>query len=187
MREALIVSTARTPIGKHTEAYNNTSAPTLAGIAIEEAVKRAGIAPEQVDDVIMGAALQQGTTGKLVECALAGGLPTTVSGMSIDRQCSSGMMAIATAAKQIQSDGMDIVIGGGVESISLVQNEHMNTHRMVDKPLVAKHPHIYMPMLQTAEVVAKRYSISREAQDEYALQSQQRTAAAQAAESLMMK
>ena len=109
-------------------AYNNTSAPTLAGIAIEEAVKRAGIAPEQVDDVIMGAALKepQGNIGRMA--ALAGGLPTTVSGMSIDRQCSSGMMAIATAAKQIQSDGMDIVIGGGVESISLVQNEHMNTH-----------------------------------------------------------
>ena len=110
-----------------------------------------------------------------------GGLPATVSGMSIDRQCSSGMMAIATAAKQIVSDGMDVVIGGGVESISLVQNEHMNTHRMVDKALVANHEHIYMPMLQTAEVVAKRYNISREAQDEYSLQSQQRTAAAQAA------
>ena len=184
MREAVIVSTARTPIGKaYRGAYNNTAAPSLAGIAVEEAVKRSGVDPSKVDDVIMGAALQQGTTGGNIGrmAALAGGLPTTVSGMSIDRQCSSGMMAIATAAKQIVSDGMDVVIGGGVESISLVQNEHMNTHRMIDKTLVAKHKHIYMPMLQTAEVVAKRYKISREAQDEYALQSQRRTAEAQAA------
>lgn len=183
MKEALIVSTARTPIGKaYRGAYNNTSAPTLAGIAIKEAVERAGVDPARVEDVIMGAALQQGTTGGNIGrmAALSGGLPATVSGMSIDRQCSSGMMAIATAAKQIVHDGMDVVIGGGVESISLVQNEHMNTHRMVDKALVANHPHIYMPMLQTAEVVAKRYAISREAQDAYALQSQQRTAAAQA-------
>ena len=182
MKEALIVSTARTPIGKaYRGAYNNTSAPSLAGVVIKEAVQRAGVDPAQVDDVIMGAALQQGTTGGNIGrmAALAGGLPSSVSGMSIDRQCSSGMMAIATAAKQILHDGMDVVIGGGVESISLVQNEHMNTHRLVDKPLVAQHPHIYMPMLQTAEVVAKRYNISREAQDEYALQSQQRTAAAQ--------
>ena len=136
MREALIVSTARTPIGKaYRGAYNNTTAPTLAGIAVKEAVKRAGVDPNQVDDVIMGAALQQGTTGGNIGrlAALAGGLPATVSGMSIDRQCSSGMMAIATAAKQIQSDGMDVVIGGGVESISLVQNEHMNTHRVVGR------------------------------------------------------
>lgn len=182
MKEALIVSTARTPIGKaYRGAYNNTSAPSLAGIAIKEAVKRAGVDPAKIEDVIMGAALQQGTTGGNIGrmAALAGGLPTTVSGMSIDRQCSSGMMAIATAAKQILHDGMDIVIGGGVESISLVQNEHMNTHRMIDKPLVAMHPHIYMPMLQTAEVVAKRYGISRDAQDAYALQSQKRTALAQ--------
>ena len=182
MKEALIVSTARTPIGKaYRGAYNNTTAPALAGIAVKEAVARAGVDPSKVDDVIMGAALQQGTTGGNIGrmAALAGGLPVTVSGMSIDRQCSSGMMAIATAAKQILYDGMDVVIGGGVESISLVQNEHMNTHKMVDKTLVAHHKHIYMPMLQTAEVVAKRYNISREAQDAYALQSQQRTAKAQ--------
>jgi len=131
----------------------------------------------------MGAALQQGTTGGNIGrlSAMAAGLPTTVSGMSIDRQCSSGMMAIATAAKQIICDGMEITIGGGIESISLVQNEKMNVSRMVDKALVAKQPNIYMPMLQTAEVVAKRYNISREAQDIYALQSQQRTAAAQEA------
>ena len=182
MREALIVSTARTPIGKaYRGAYNNTNAPTLAALAIEAAVARSGASKDQIDDVIMGAALQQGTTGGNIGrlSAMAAGLPTTVSGMSIDRQCSSGMMAIATAAKQIICDGMEITIGGGIESISLVQNEKMNVSRMVDKALVAKQPNIYMPMLQTAEVVAKRYNISREAQDIYALQSQQRTAAAQ--------
>ena len=184
MREALIVSTARTPIGKaYRGAYNNTNAPTLAALAIEAAVARSGASKDQIDDVIMGAALQQGTTGGNIGrlSAMAAGLPTTVSGMSIDRQCSSGMMAIATAAKQIVCDGMEITIGGGIESISLVQNEKMNVSRMVDKALVAKQPNIYMPMLQTAEVVAKRYNISREAQDIYALQSQQRTAAAQEA------
>ena len=184
MREALIVSTARTPIGKaYRGAYNNTNAPTLAALAIEAAVARSGASKDQIDDVIMGAALQQGTTGGNIGrlSAMAAGLPTTVSGMSIDRQCSSGMMAIATAAKQIICDGMEITIGGGIESISLVQNEKMNVSRMVDKALVAKQPNIYMPMLQTAEVVAKRYNISGEAQDIYALQSQQRTAAAQEA------
>ena len=184
MREALIVSTARTPIGKaYRGAYNNTNAPTLAALAIDAAVARSGASKDQIDDVIMGAALQQGTTGGNIGrlSAMAAGLPTTVSGMSIDRQCSSGMMAIATAAKQIICDGMEITIGGGIESISLVQNEKMNVSRMVDKALVAKQPNIYMPMLQTAEVVAKRYNISREAQDIYALQSQQRTAAAQEA------
>ena len=184
MREAFIVSTARTPIGKaYRGAYNNTNAPTLAALAIEAAVARSGASKDQIDDVIMGAALQQGTTGGNIGrlSAMAAGLPTTVSGMSIDRQCSSGMMAIATAAKQIVCDGMEITIGGGIESISLVQNEKMNVSRMVDKALVAKQPNIYMPMLQTAEVVAKRYNISREAQDIYALQSQQRTAAAQEA------
>ena len=184
MREAIIVSTARTPIGKaYRGAYNNTNAPTLAALAIEAAVARSGASKDQIDDVIMGAALQQGTTGGNIGrlSAMAAGLPTTVSGMSIDRQCSSGMMAIATAAKQIICDGMEITIGGGIESISLVQNEKMNVSRMVDKALVAKQPNIYMPMLQTAEVVASRYNISREAQDIYALQSQQRTAAAQEA------
>ena len=184
MREALIVSTARTPIGKaYRGAYNNTNAPSLAALAIEAAVARSGASKDQIDDVIMGAALQQGTTGGNIGrlSAMAAGLPTTVSGMSIDRQCSSGMMAIATAAKQIICDGMEITIGGGIESISLVQNEKMNVSRMVDKALVAKQPNIYMPMLQTAEVVASRYNISREAQDIYALQSQQRTAAAQEA------
>lgn len=184
MKEAVIVSTARTPIGKAFRgALNATPGPTMAGWAIQEAVKRAGIDPAEVDDVILGCALQQGTTGGNIgrNAALAGGLPVTVSGMSIDRQCSSGMMAIATAAKQIITDGMQVTIGGGVESISLVQNKHMNTYQMVDKKLAAAHKNIYMPMLQTAEIVAKRYNISRDAQDEYGYRSQMRTAAAQAA------
>jgi len=184
MKEAVIVSTARTGIGRaYKGAFNNTNSPTMAGWAIEAAVKRAKIDPAEVDDCIMGCALPQGSSspniGRLA--ALSGGLPATVSGMTIDRQCSSGMMAIATAAKQIMYDGMSVVVGGGLDSISLVQNEHMNTYRMIDKNLVAKHKHVYMPMLKTAEVVAKRYGISREAQDAYGLQSQQRTAAAQAA------
>ncbi len=184
MKDAVIVSTARTPIGKaYRGAYNNTTAPTLGGFAIREAVKRAGIDPAQVDDVIMGCAMQQGTTSGNIGrmAALAGGLPVTVSGMTIDRQCSSGMMAIATAAKQIIVDGHDIVIGGGLESISLVQNDKVNFYRAVDKALVAQHKNVYMPMLQTAEVVAKRYGITREQQDEYGYQSQMRTAAAQEA------
>ena len=184
MKDAVIVSTARTPIGKaYRGAYNNTTAPTLAGFAIREAVKRAGIDPAQVDDVIMGCAMQQGTTSGNIGrmAALSGGLPVTVSGMTIDRQCSSGMMAIATAAKQIIVDGHDIVIGGGLESISLVQNEKANFYRAVDKALVAQHKNVYMAMLQTAEIVAKRYGISREQQDEYSYQSQMRTAAAQEA------
>lgn len=183
MKEAVIVSTARTPIGRaYKGALNATQGPTMAGWAIEEAVKRAGIDPAEVDDVIMGCAMPQGTTGLNIGrmAALAGGLPVTVSGMTIDRQCSSGMMAIATAAKQIITDGMSVAIGGGLESISLVQTKDMNTKYLVDKKLVAKHPHIYMPMLQTAETVAKRYGISREAQDAYGYQSQMRTAAAQA-------
>lgn len=184
MKEAVIVSTARTGIGKaYKGAFNDTNAPTMAGWVIEEAVKRAGIDPAEVDDCVMGCALPQGTSspniGRLA--ALAGGLPVTVAGMTVDRQCSSGMMAIAIAAKQVIADGMQVVIGGGLESISLVQNQNMNTHRMFDKALVAKHKDVYMPMLQTAEVVAKRYNISREQQDEYGFQSQQRTAAAQEA------
>ncbi|MFT4930008.1 MAG: acetyl-CoA C-acetyltransferase [Phenylobacterium sp.] len=181
MRNAVIVSTARTPIGKgYRGAFNITTAPTLGGHAIKHAVARAGIEGNEVEDVIMGCAVQQGTTSMNIgrQAALAGGLPVSVSGMSIDRQCSSGLMAIATAAKQIICDGMDITIGAGLESISLVQNEHMNTHMAVDEQLVAKHPDIYMPMLQTAEIVAQRYGISRERQDEYGLLSQNRTAAA---------
>ena len=184
MREAVIVATARTPIGKaYRGAFNNTDGPTLGGHSIREAVKRAGVAPDEIDDVIMGCAVQQGTTGYNIGrlAAVAAGLPNTVSGMSMDRQCASGMMAICTAAKQIIVDNMDVVVGAGLESISLVQNDHRNKYRTSDENVLKLSPHAYMPMLQTAEVVAKRYGISREAQDEYSLQSQQRTAAAQAA------
>jgi acetyl-CoA acetyltransferase family protein len=184
MSEAVIVSTARTPIGKaYRGGFNNLSGATLGAASVAEAVKRAGIDPARIDDVVMGCALQQGTSGGNVarQIALRAGLPVTVSGMTLDRQCSSGLMAVATAAKQITEDGMTCVIGGGLDSISLVQNEHMNTHRMVDKELMAMVPNIHMPMLQTAEVVAKRYGIGREECDEYALQSQMRTAAAQEA------
>ena len=182
MKEAVIVSTARTPIGKaYRGAFNNTEAPTLGGHAIREAVKRAGVDPAEVDDVIMGCAMQQGSSGLNVarQSLLAAGLPVTVAGMSVDRQCSSGMMAIAIAAKQILDDNMSVVVGGGLESISLVQNEHYNRYRASDPNVLEAAPHIYMSMLETAEVVTRRYGISRERQDEYALQSQQRTAAGQ--------
>ena len=182
MKEAVIVSTARTPIGKaYRGAFNNTESPTMGGHTIREAVKRAGIEPEEVDDVIMGCAVQQGTSGFNIgrTAGIVAGLPITVSGMSIDRQCSSGMMAIATAAKQIIHDGMPIVVGAGLESISLVQNEHQNQFRATDPNVLKIAGAAYMPMIDTAEVVAKRYNISREVQDEYALQSQQRTAAGQ--------
>ena len=184
MREAVIVSSARTPIGKaYRGLFNDTAGASLGAIAIREAVARAKVDPAEVDDVIMGCALSQGTTGyNIGRCAaLAAGLPVTVSGMTMDRQCSSGLMAIATAAKQIMHDGMTVAVGAGLESISLVQNEHQNRYRAQDPNLIALHKHIYMPMLETAEVVAKRYKISRERQDEYGLQSQQRTAAAQRA------
>lgn len=184
MRQAVIVSTARTPIGKaYRGAFNNTEAPTLGGHAVKHAVERAGVAPDEVDDVMMGCAMPQGTQGQNVgrQIALAAGLPVTTAGMTVDRQCSSGMMAIALAAKTVVCDNVDIMVGGGLESISLVQNEHANKHRIADPRLLAKHEHILMPMIDTAEVVASRYNISREAQDEYALQSQQRTATAQAA------
>ena len=181
MREAVIVSTARTPIAKaYRGGFNNLGGATLGAAAVAEVVKRAGIDPARVEDVIMGSALQQGATGSNVarQIALCAGLPDTTSGMTIDRQCSSGLMSVATAAKQIIQDGQTVAIGGGLESISLVQNEHMNLHRMVDEELMAIAPNIHMPMLQTAEVVADRYGISRDAMDEYGLQSQQRTAAA---------
>jgi acetyl-CoA C-acetyltransferase len=182
MRSAVIVSTARTPIGRaYRGAFNNTPSPTLSAMSIRAAVERAGIDGAEVDDVCWGSALQQGSqAGNIARTALLrAGLPITVPGQSIDRQCSSGLMAIATAAKQIICDGMDITIGGGVESISLVQTPEMRV--AADPELVAMSATIYMPMLQTAEVVAARYNVSRDAQDEYGYQSQMRTAAAQAA------
>jgi len=184
MRQAVIVSTARTPIGKaYRGAFNNTEAPTLGGHAVKHAVERAGLDPAEVEDVMIGCALPQGSQGQNVgrQIALAAGLPVTTAGMTVDRQCSSGMMAIALAAKTVVCDNVDIMVGGGLESVSLVQNEHQNLYRAVDPRLMAVHQHVLMPMIDTAEVVAKRYGVSREAQDEYALQSQQRTAAGQEA------
>lgn len=184
MREAVIVSTARTPIGKaYRGAFNNTEAPTLGGHAVKHAVLRAGIDLAEVEDVMMGCAMPQGTQGQNIgrQIALAAGLPVTTAGMTVDRQCSSGMMAIALAAKTIVCDNVDIMVGGGIESVSLVQNEHQNLYRAADPRLIAEHEHVLMPMIDTAEIVAKRYEISREAQDEYALQSQHRTAAGQEA------
>ena len=183
-REAVIVSTARTPIGRaYRGAFNDTQAQQLGAHAVKHAVARAGIELAEVEDVVMGAALQQGSTGTNVarQVALAAGLPSTVPGMSLDRQCASGLMGIATAAKQVVFDLQKVAVGGGLESISLVQNQYMNLYRGKDEELLKLSPHMYMSMLETAEVVARRYGISRDAQDEYALQSQQRTAAAQAA------
>jgi acetyl-CoA C-acetyltransferase len=182
MRSAVIVATARTPIGRaYRGAFNDTQAQALGGHVIAAAVQRAGIDPAEVEDVVMGAALQQGAQGSNFarQCALRAGLPDTIPGMSLDRQCSSGLMAIATAAKQVIADGMQVAVGGGLESVSLVQNDRMNRHRTRDPWLEAQVPQIYMSMLETAEIVAERYQVPREAQDEYALRSQQRTAAAQ--------
>ncbi len=179
-RDAVIVSTARTPIGRaYRGAFNATPSPTLAAHAIREVVSRAKLDPAEIDDVIIGAALQQGvqtTIGRTA--ALRAGLPVTVSGMSIDRQCASGLMAIATAAKQIIVDRMDVCVAGGVESISLVQTGEMRLGP--DPELLSMHNGVYMPMIDTAEIVGNRYSVGRERCDEYALRSQQRTAAAQA-------
>ncbi|WP_294228837.1 acetyl-CoA C-acyltransferase [uncultured Shimia sp.] len=184
MRDALIVSTARTPIGKaYRGAFNNTQAQELIGHAVSHAVSRAGLEGHEVEDCIVGAALQQGATGGNIarQAVIRAGLPVTVAGMSLDRQCASGLMAIATAAKQVVHDGMDVAIGGGVESVSLVQNEKMRMDRRVDPWIKAHKPALYMTMLETAEIVAARYGVTREDQDAYALQSQHRTAAAQAA------
>ncbi|CAA9223004.1 MAG: 3-ketoacyl-CoA thiolase @ Acetyl-CoA acetyltransferase [uncultured Acidimicrobiales bacterium] len=183
MREAVIVSTARTPIGRAFRgAFNDTQTQALGAHAVAAAVERAGIDPAEVDDVVLGCALQQGSSGfnTARQAALKAGLPTSVAAQTIDRQCSSGLMAIAIAAKQIMVDGMEVTIGGGVESISLVQNKHMNSHRTGDPGLLGSTPGLYIPMIETAELVAERYGISREDQDAYGLQSQQRTAAAQA-------
>jgi acetyl-CoA C-acetyltransferase len=184
MRSAVIVSTARTPIGRaYRGAFNDTQSQALGGHAIAQAVRRAGIDPVEVEDVVMGPALQQGAQGFNLarQAALRAGLPDSVAGMSVDRQCASGLMAIATAAKQIIHDDMQITVGGGLESISLVQTDAVNRSRAQDPELLAQVPGLYMMMIETAELVADRYNVSREAQDEYALRSQQRTAAAQQA------
>lgn len=185
MREAVIVSTARTPIGRaYKGAFNATMAPTMGGHVIAEVVRRAGLDGGEVEDVIMGTALPAGSTGWNVgrTSAMAAGLPPSVAGMTMDRQCASGLMAVATAAKQIICDGMTIAVGGGLDNISIVQGPAFELiMKQIDKGLLKKVPAAYMPMLQTAEIVSERYGIGRAAQDEYALQSQMRTAAAQEA------
>jgi acetyl-CoA C-acetyltransferase len=181
MREAAVVATARTPIGKaYRGALNDTQGQALAAHAIGAAIDRAGVDPGEVEDVVLGCALPEGSTGLNVgrQAALRAGLPVQVSGMSIDRQCASGLMAIATGAKQIVLDNMRTVVAGGVDSVSLVQTSHLNTYRRTDPWLERKLPAIYMPMLHTAEIVAERFGVSREAQDEFSAQSQQRAAAA---------
>ncbi len=185
MNEAVILSTARTPIAKAFRgAFNDLKSPSMAGYAIRAAVERAGIEAGEIEDLVMGTGMPGGTAGWNLGrmAALAAGLPQTVSGQTLDRQCASGLMAIATAAKQIMFDGMAVTIGAGQEHISLVQSRHLEWAMAERDEEVIRHAaHAYMPMLQTAEIVARRYNISREAQDTYSLQSQQRTAAAQAA------
>ena len=181
VRDAVIVSTARTPIGRaYKGAFNATAGATLGSLSLAPAIERAGIEAGEIDDVVWGAVLTQGTQAGNIgrQVALRAGCPVTVSAQTIDRQCASGLMAIATAAKQVIIDRMDIVAAGGQDSISMVQTPEMRISG--DPSLIAMHKDVYMPMLGTAETVAQRYKISREAQDEYALQSQQRTAAAQA-------
>jgi acetyl-CoA C-acetyltransferase len=182
-REAVIVATARTPIGRaYRGAYNDTEATTLAGHVVAEAVRRAGVEPGEIEDVVFGCAVQQGTTGQNIArfAALRAGLPDTVPGMTIDRACSSGLMAVAAAARHIVVDGAPVTVGGGVESVSLVMNDRLNYERLGDDWQREHYPSLAASMIETAEVVAERYGITREAQDEYALQSQQRTARAQA-------
>ncbi len=184
MKEAVIVSYARTGLTKsHRGSFNNLEVPSMAAPVIQTVIKRAGLEPGEVEDVIMGAANQQGTQGGNFarQCAIAAGMPMSTSGMSIDRQCSSGMMAIATAAKSVMVDDVPVIVAGGAESISLVQNEHVNRHRRNDPFVMEIRPETYMAMIDTAEVVAKRYNVSRQTQDDYSYHSQTRTAAAQEA------
>ncbi|WP_407569145.1 acetyl-CoA C-acyltransferase [Deinococcus altitudinis] len=184
MPEAVIVSTARTPIGKAYRGYlNNTHGSDIGAHAVSHAVARAGIDPSQIEDIIFGSGNPEGATGSNIarQIALRSGFPVTVAGTTVNRFCSSGLQTIAMAAHSVRAGEGDVLVAGGLESISLTQNEHANTYRLRGEWLMEHKPEIYMPMLQTAEVVAKRYNISREAQDEYALQSQQRTAAAQEA------
>jgi acetyl-CoA C-acetyltransferase len=184
MREAVIIDTARTAIGKaYRGAFNNTEAPALGGHVIRAMMARQDLDPGLIDDVVMGAAAQQGTQGYNLGrlCATASGLPDSVAGMTMDRQCASGMMAIATAAKSIMCNEYNAAIAGGVESISLVQTKHKNSHRNISQAVLAEQPKAYISMIETAEIVATRYGISRDAQDEYSFESQRRTAAAQEA------
>lgn len=183
MKDAVIVSTARTPIAKaYRGAFNDTEAPALGGHVVREAVQRAGVNPAEIDDVILGCAAPQGTQGYNVGrlSAVVAGLPDSVSGMQIDRMCSSGMIAIGLAAKGIMTGEMNIAVAGGLESITLTQNKFKNSHKAVSKAVIKSSPTMYMPMIETAEIVAERYGISRDAQDEYSYQSQMRTAQAQA-------
>lgn len=182
MRQAVIVSTARTPIAKaYRGSFNDLDGPTLAACAVSAAIERAGVESGEIEDVTLGCALTQGTTGVNVarHAAIAAGLPVKVGGQTVDRQCASGLMAIVAAAHQVLQEGHDIIVGGGVESVSLVQNEHMNMYRYQDASVQAYKPDYYLSMIETAETVAKRYGISRYSQDEYALSSQQKTAIAQ--------
>lgn len=184
MNEAVIVSVARTAIGKaYRGAFNDTEAPVLGGHVVRAVVERAGVDPAEVDDVLIGCAAQQGTQaynlGRL--CAYTGGLPDSVPGMTLDRQCASGLMTIAIGAKNIMTGEQKLVVAGGLESISLVQNKHKNSYRFVSEAVIAAQPTAYIQMIETAEIVAERYRVSRSAQDEYSLESQKRTAAAQAA------
>ncbi|MCW5684935.1 MAG: acetyl-CoA C-acyltransferase [Pseudolabrys sp.] len=183
MREAVIVSTARTPIGRaYRGAFNHIKSPTLMAHALRHAVERAEIDPALIDDVIVGTVLAAGTAGSNVarNALFAAGIPSSVAAQTVDRQCASGLMAVATAAKQIMVDRMDIVVAGGQENISAVQNRYFEwVYAEEDEEVTRFAPHAYMPMLQTAEFVAAKYGVSRERQDEYSLISQQRTAAAQ--------
>ncbi len=185
MSDAVIVSTARTPIGRAFRgALNNIKSPTMMGHAITHAVQRSGVDPAEIDDVVVGAVLTAGTAGSNIgrTASIAAGLPASVSAQTIDRQCSSGLMAIATAAKQIAFDGMKVCVAGGQDNISAVQQQYLGwAAEQMDPNVTAQYEHAYMPMLKTAEYVADKYNVSREAQDAYALASQQRTAAAQAA------
>jgi acetyl-CoA C-acetyltransferase len=184
MADAVIVSTARTPIGRaYRGAFNNLQAATMGGHVVAEAVKRAGVAPDEVADVMMGCAIPEGAAGGNIarQVAVRAGLPVSVAGVTVNRFCSSGLQTIAMAAQRVRSDDAGIIVAGGLDSISLCQNEHANKYRSRDEWIVAHKPEIYWPMIQTADTVAKRYKITREAQDEYALESQRRTAAAQQA------
>ncbi|MBB5232726.1 acetyl-CoA C-acyltransferase [Deinococcus budaensis] len=182
MPQAVIVSTARTPIGKAYRGYlNDTHGSDMGAHVVTHALQRAGVDPAEVEDVIMGAGNPEGATGSNIarQIALRAGLPVTVSGVTVNRFCSSGLNTIALAANHIMAGQGEIIVAGGLESISLTQNEHANRYRLKGEWLTEHKPAIYMPMLETAEVVAARYKISREAQDEYAYHSQMRTAAAQ--------